>query len=427
MALGQAFASVPFAREALVGMGDLAVPTLASLVAGSMTLDDRLDALARLGAIGTPTAAGALVPFLWHGAEPLVERAAAWQLASLIRSPDVEDELATSADVAAPVGAANLDWVWLPFADESAPIVKIMGRVAWLVSETGPPAAPWDPGALDPRIGMPAALRRRPGGHGPVLEWTGQPPEAVRALTADQHRMFQPDTADRLERSAASQLLANRLRSRNPLSGPMATIAADFLELILPQAGFSATASAAIRRLDLTSRLVVVMLGLRGDVITERRWRGIFAPRRGHEGDVYVSLMVAVHAGLALLGLVATLLSASGVASWGPGWARIPLAVVVGVLFLQVITMIAVINASDHVFDAALVSGIVGILLGWALAPVALFAWMGWAGFLGVFGGALLGTGALVVLKRWRAPANPVRDAIVESRLALGRGSTVLS
>lgn len=69
---------IPEARNALVRMGDLAVPALTSLAhAGS------LDAMDDLYTIGTPQAAQALVPSLWHRGGAQRARSA-WLLAALL-------------------------------------------------------------------------------------------------------------------------------------------------------------------------------------------------------------------------------------------------------------------------------------------------------------------------------------------------------
>ena len=433
-ALGQAFSSVPFAREALVGMGDLAVPALEAIVGGSLPVETRLDALAHLGAIGTPTAATALVPFLWHGSHEDVQYAAAWQLASLARSPDIEDELASRVTTGAASGAPDLDrapsldWVWRPFTARPAPIVSIMGRVAWLVSVSEPPAAaPWDPGTIDPRIGMPAALRRAPSPEYAVLAWTGEPPAAVQEIARNQHRIFEPQTATQLTHRQASQLLAARLQSRQPLDGTAATGTAEFLDLIIPQAGFLSTAEAAVRRLDLMSRLVVVMLGLELVAITDRLWRGIFWPRRDTEAKAYRATIIAIHVGMAVLGLVATALSAAGIAAWGPSWLRLPLALGVGFLLLQVVTVAVALDAGNDFFSvASMISVLLGALSCWVLGLVAVIAWLGVPGIV-LFCAAILGTAALSLVWVIRAPTNPVRDAITQSRLALGNETSVIS
>src|SRR5260370_39956999 len=85
--LASRFMHQPETREALLQMGDLAGPPLAGLArAGS------IEAMDSLQEIGTPQAALALVPLLWHP-DRSVASAAALRLASLLPAPQVEDVL----------------------------------------------------------------------------------------------------------------------------------------------------------------------------------------------------------------------------------------------------------------------------------------------------------------------------------------------
>ncbi|WP_326577232.1 NACHT domain-containing protein [Streptomyces sp. NBC_00481] len=78
------------ARAALQAMGDVAVPALA----GEAERGAAIWAVRSLGVVGTPAAAVRLAGLLWVGAElNPVSRTAAWNLASLLRNPEVRDAL----------------------------------------------------------------------------------------------------------------------------------------------------------------------------------------------------------------------------------------------------------------------------------------------------------------------------------------------
>jgi energy-coupling factor transporter ATP-binding protein EcfA2 len=134
------------AREALRSMGDLAVPALlARANAGS------IDAISDLTAVGTPAAALGLVGLLTD--DQNVAQQAAWALASLIRSPDVEEAFKES-NLPAPEGE-RMDWVWAPFRNSSSSTLpEIMGRVAYLINSSSgrwmPPEA-----KVDRRLALP--------------------------------------------------------------------------------------------------------------------------------------------------------------------------------------------------------------------------------------------------------------------------------
>ncbi|BBC32823.1 hypothetical protein SGFS_041170 [Streptomyces graminofaciens] len=139
------------ARAALQAMGDVAVPSLAQVAEHG-----EVWAVRSLGSVGTPAAAVRLAGLLWaerirraNGAE--VAATAAWQLASLIRTPEVLSALAEWAprsDVHHPY-----DWVWEPFQREKS-LTVVVGRIAELM-RTGVPSAWSGVTSIDPRIGIP--------------------------------------------------------------------------------------------------------------------------------------------------------------------------------------------------------------------------------------------------------------------------------
>jgi hypothetical protein len=139
----------PAARPLLIRFQELAIPHLEVLAR-----DGSLNAVDDLLTIGTPGAAEALVPLLWHPL-PLTARNAAIALATLFPSPEVFSGLA-ELTLNHP---AEYPWVWRPFAqDEKSPIPIIAGRIAVLLQAVDPnPDLPRT--QLDPRLLLPLLCR----------------------------------------------------------------------------------------------------------------------------------------------------------------------------------------------------------------------------------------------------------------------------
>lgn len=141
---------IPEARNSLVHMGDLAVPALRSLAyAGSM------DAFDDLHTIGTPQAAQALVPSLWHRGEAQRARSA-WLLAALLPKPNMESTLRNYTFSEGQRRADLIDWIWQPFeepTDSALPVIA--GRIAYILDHAPIETAPEIQLALDPRIVIP--------------------------------------------------------------------------------------------------------------------------------------------------------------------------------------------------------------------------------------------------------------------------------
>ncbi|RSM64639.1 NACHT domain-containing protein [Kibdelosporangium aridum] len=138
------------ARTALRDMGELALPVLTEHASNGhgWAVDD-------LGVVGTPSAAKALSSLLWTPDAPVAKRAA-WCLAGLIRNPDVEEILRADTWVGAgPV----MEWVWKPFANgKDDPLVRIAGRIAYLLYESDHDDVPPELDGIDSRIGIPLAI-----------------------------------------------------------------------------------------------------------------------------------------------------------------------------------------------------------------------------------------------------------------------------
>lgn len=172
----------PEIRAALVRMGDLAVPALKPLIdtRPTETMDDLL-------AIGTPLAAQALVPWLWHSNEDFSMRAA-WRMAALLTKVGVKDVLRGHPLMPEQKKAGCFRWVWEAFHEpEHSSLPTIAGRVAFLLARAPAELAPTTPQALEPHLIIPvcAILRRNelvrvlspPGGRMNVDPYEVSPPE----------------------------------------------------------------------------------------------------------------------------------------------------------------------------------------------------------------------------------------------------------
>jgi hypothetical protein len=141
---------VPGARAALRATGELAIPVLAERAkAGS------LEAVDDIAAVGTASAGLALAGLLWDGSDVAVR--AAWRLAVLVTSPDVEDEL-LRAEVGDPA-VRRYDWLWVPFnPGRTGHLNEIMGRVGYLIDDRLATRMPDDADRVDPRLAMPIGV-----------------------------------------------------------------------------------------------------------------------------------------------------------------------------------------------------------------------------------------------------------------------------
>lgn len=141
-----------FARSALISMGDQAVPVLEERAEGGST-----DAVDDLRAIATPSAAIALSGLVWREDEIAIR--AAWRLAALIESVDIEEEL-QHVELSNTTDSMRYDWLWEPFVDTHKDTrVAIIGRIAYLIDSCGPGSIPDATDSIDPRIALPLSVR----------------------------------------------------------------------------------------------------------------------------------------------------------------------------------------------------------------------------------------------------------------------------
>jgi len=148
-------------------MGDLAIPELVPLAErGSV------DAIRGLFLVGTPQAAGALVPFLWHTISE-VSLNAAWYLAAMSSQPEVEAVLREFRLSTTHRQSPMLAWLWQqPDEPPSSSLPTIVSRAAYLISKGSGRPVP-NVRTIDPRIGVPLCTVLAQG------EWKGVESDAV--------------------------------------------------------------------------------------------------------------------------------------------------------------------------------------------------------------------------------------------------------
>lgn len=162
-------------RDALVLMGDLAVPALTDLLnhghvrlmqnfattpSGEIKLSSEpTEILQDLIAVGTPSAAEALFPLLWHSDESTATDAA-YALAALLPKPNVANVLQGSRLNDEQQKAPYLEWVWQPFLETSSdtPLPIVAGRAAYLMDESDKVPAFLENRVLDKRLVIPLAI-----------------------------------------------------------------------------------------------------------------------------------------------------------------------------------------------------------------------------------------------------------------------------
>ncbi|MDB6025176.1 MAG: putative NTPase family protein, partial [Verrucomicrobiales bacterium] len=136
-------------RRQLIRMGDLAVPLLSARARGGAQ-----EAVDYLVSIGTPDAISSLIDLLWNN-NSTVPAFAAWRLAALLRSPNVEEIIRQHNFRTPPQAGRREDWIWMPFNEpEGSSLPIIAGRIAWLIN-SGPVEKVAQPEALDPRLAIP--------------------------------------------------------------------------------------------------------------------------------------------------------------------------------------------------------------------------------------------------------------------------------
>jgi NACHT domain len=127
----------PDIRQAIVRMGDIAVPELSKIAERgiSVAIDD-------LMMIGTPDAAEAMIPFLWHSNRDIAGNTA-WYLAGLLRQSEIEATLQKIRLNPKEKSSGQWDWIWIPFTVSSnservkqgKDLLRLIGKIADLLNQ----------------------------------------------------------------------------------------------------------------------------------------------------------------------------------------------------------------------------------------------------------------------------------------------------
>lgn len=424
-ALGRVLHLIPFSANALISMGDLAVPVFATLAVEPVRGDAHLDAVNYLGQIGTPEAALALVPLLWCSSRE-IQNAAAWQLASLVQSPDIEEALSDAKVEEVNPHSHSSEWVWEPFSSHSSPIFKVMGRVAWIIARGPMVNRPGTPNSVDPRIGLPVALSRRANDLDFGLYAQQSQISALAEMVYRQRRSltdldWRPVGSGRMSMDYIARMLGTRYNVPELDSAAEAIV-----DRVVEDRRRDSIGHQIVARLDSNSRRTVAALRLSHTVITPRSWRGI-AASRAIERRVYQSMRWVLSFGVGIVTLLSVCIDN-----------RLPLLLRVSapIAFAGSILIACIVLRREYAVDSTIpelstgISLLNGTLFFTALVSL-IFMINGPASLLIVVLGALafgvIGISTFVALERFRAPKNPVRDAIVRSQIDLGMESSILS
>ncbi len=145
-------------RKSLIRMGDLAVPTLASLSTQGNT-----NAICDLQQIGTPQASEKITNLLW-GANDEICILSAWCITTLLHNPTIENSLRDYKLPSQSKNGQQIDWIWEPFSEsQNSSIPIIAGRTAYLLIQT-PDNFPIPDTLLDldPRVVIPICVILKP-------------------------------------------------------------------------------------------------------------------------------------------------------------------------------------------------------------------------------------------------------------------------
>ncbi|EIV93017.1 hypothetical protein [Frankia sp. QA3] len=339
---------------------------------------------------------------------------------------------AAIAQAPPPVGLPSLSWVWAPFAAEGTPIARTMGVVARRVADASDAVPAEYP--IDPRIALPCALRS-------AIE---MPADFTRRSEIRAAAGRVDEAWNRLPRSSRRPLSRPELPLPTPPDDVDIVVALDradhhpeldaeaddLVNALLDGLALDPRKRSLLDGLPPAVRRVALGLVLRGQSISEARWRGIFHPRRETERAVYGVGAGGVVVVFVLGGLVFAALGIVGLAPDGSGWLHDD-ARWLALSLAAAVVLVIVLAFYDVDLNNELLEGLICWLIGGVFA-VGMCMVDGLLDLLG-FG---LGLGCLAVAtaigaacaggRRWRAPANPVRDAIRDSRIVLGAEASVL-
>ncbi|GAA3455769.1 NACHT domain-containing protein [Dactylosporangium matsuzakiense] len=412
----------PDARAALRRTGELAIPVL-----DARARDGSIAAIDDLAAIATPAAAVTLAEHLWSDAP--AARRAAWHLAALIATPDIEAELTQQET---PPSVEYYDWLWAPFVAKPAagsPIVKIVGRMGLLMDRSEIDEVPPDLPTIDPRLAL---------GLGARTKCFTNDSELPDRLRADLQELAARSTTQRRFRSAdVSEEPISPLRAAQALdeafrkgwdNGP------ELAERVVRLRARDARTRLLLGHLPtrLSVELAMRLLSASGRFDgTLRDWLQVneeAEPPKVLTGVRNTLIGVAIVLGAAVIGIAATRSVGTlfGWWAWGPVW----LALLICVGFGGTIVMIAFGLATDG--DEWVGFGVVVFLATVIPASVVAFhTFADWVGWPAAVSTASLVASGLTVFSIWtsrreRALRNPYRAILLADGNANQPAATVI-
>jgi hypothetical protein len=402
-------------RDAIVSMGDLAVPVLIERANSG-----NLDAVDDLASVGTPAAAIALIPLLDKETE-LATRAA-WRMGSLIRNPDVEDTL-RSSDFTVP-SSERLDYVWVPFRDHSTiQFSYLMGRVAYLLVNAPPRTIPDSPN-IDRRLAVSLCAVALFTSFRYVYQVT-IPKEFESDIQKSPKFVPSNDSTGTISPYGLKLVLSHM---RDDKFTPIALF-------LLKDCGIGAAHVAMYSELTVALRRELLARALSGTGGTPTQWADIFTPRNKPKFLAWLLMGLACTSGalVALSAIYRVVAVFAWSQVWGPPW--LPWVTIGAPATMVCIIFILIWLGNVGIEIAAGIAGIIFVTATLASVSLTLFysallvseVWSWHVAsvlFFVVFG--LILTLALVVRYRNRAFANPLRGLLeVDEDAARSRTSII--
>lgn len=427
------------ARTALRGMGDVAVPAL-----GVAARRGALWPVDTLSAVGTPRAAEELAQLIWSTDDTALR--AAWQLASLLRNPDIEKALREVSLPTAAAGSASIvapdqefyDWIWEPFRP-TAVLARVAGRVAYLIDggrrlNNGVPRLPFNVDLasgieeIDPRIGVPiiglGTADWRPAATSPAAPAEFLPMARDARLALGLMNPGRPGGAVRSTTPVADLLTGDRAATAEPLAALL-----EVRERLLSYHGhrFSADHRAVLLALPwpIQAMLLGTLLSERTRHLTTDEWRTVLEEPPPEPRALKVCYRISLMLGLVLgIGLALTrslatgfdFTYADGLDPWGPQWAAL-----VAVLGVPVAAGVVFLTADSRYDRLATIGMLAAVLVfagsgcyGLAVVLATLAGWSSWpvTVVVGLVVVSTISVTGAVVSKREAAIGNPLRRCL---------------
>ncbi|WP_157745981.1 NACHT domain-containing protein [Micromonospora purpureochromogenes] len=382
------------ARSALRAMGEVAVPELLMAVRKGQAA-----AIDYIGEVATPSAAIALSTLIWEESGPA--RRAAWWLASLIITPDIEEELRL-AEPQLDLTQPRLDWIWKPFAHQMGePLGALIGRVGWLIDSSSDDCIPEQLGTIDVRIGLPigvfGAAETFKRGYVPFGD-----AEVVRRAD-DLVTRARAATVSRLTRTRLSHYLDTAYRSRDfsyvsEHTDPSGT--AELCSRVLEKAEVPARYRTIFRKLPprVMAYAVPAFFWSGGHKVDRKQWLKV--NRKPIDEEVFmvpgVVALVALLILPAILGLARFSFNLFGFWPWLPSAVLQGMAILAAVLIITCCLLLLTKGNSGSLARrlVPIVASACGTVLFVLLTAL---GWRSLAGWLGIFGTIAFGSMFLVV------------------------------